>query len=201
MAYKPKSVKVDSDDGGGDYWKRSTSALSNAFKYDDNAWIQEKIDAVSSVYNTTTKEQTKTMYARNLEILHNYTDFDFSTWRPPAIQKFLSKPKIILLIKNIPVQVLLHHIFLYGEEGNLKIGGVWFVAWLEGFKIDDLGIFSEALFRYLSLLYSKEYVIDPKYCLIIDIIEKGVVNYQQVLDGGIKPMLDSTIDLLNKFLS
>jgi hypothetical protein len=194
----PKIPKSD-DTSGGDYWKRSTSGLSNAYKHNDNKLIQKKIDSVSSVYESARKESTKTMYKRNLEILHNYTDFDFSTWRPPANLQFLAKSKLTVTIKDIPVQVLPHHIFSYEDKGEPNVGGIWFVVWLDGFKQGDLGIYSESLFRYLTLLYAKKYKVNPEYCLTVDAASKDVVSYNQILKGKIPSLLEPTIDALSKY--
>ncbi len=188
------------DGGGGDYWIRSTSGLSSAFRYNDNALVKEKIDSLASVYDSTKNELTKIMYKRNLEILHTFEDFDFSVWRPSGDLKFLSKQKILLNIKEVPLQVIPHHVFSYMDKNKPTVGGIWFVIWLDGYKSSDLGIYSETLFDYLSLLYSKQYKIDPNYCLTVDASSKEIVSYQQILDGKIPSLLENTIDTLNKYL-
>jgi len=91
----PKKPKSSS--GGGNYWTRSVSGISKAFKNNDNSFIHEKIESVSSVYDSTKSETTRTMYKRNLEILHNYIDFDFRTWRPPIDLQYLDNPHITLI--------------------------------------------------------------------------------------------------------
>jgi hypothetical protein len=192
--------KASSKEGGGDYWKRCTSGLSNAFRYNDNKLIQEKIDSVSSVYDSTKNELTKLMYKRNLEILHDFVDFDFSVWRPPGELKFLSKQKILLNIDDVMLQVMPHHVFFYIKKHDSFVGGIWFVVWLDGYQPGDLGIYSETLFDYLSLLYSKQYKIDPNYCLTVDAVSKETASYQQILDGKIPSFLQNTIDMLNKYL-
>jgi hypothetical protein len=196
----PKKSKSD-DSGGGDYWIRSISGISNAYKDNDKKLIQKKIDDVLSVYNSTNVETTKTMYKRNLEILHNYIDFDFSDWRPPTDFQYLANPQIILNIKGIPIRVIPHHVFSFEDNGEPKVVGIWFVTWWAGFKLDDLGIYSEALFRYLSLLYSKEYNVDPNYCIIVDTLSREIFRYTQILNGNVPPLLESTIDTLVKYLS
>lgn len=195
----PKKPKSEDDSGGGDYWIRSTSGVSNAYKYNDSVLVQEKIDDVLSVYGSTEIETTKTMYKRNLDILHKYIDFDFSIWRPSADLQFLSRPKITLSIKDVPIEVFPSHVFTYTED-KLYVGGIWLVCWLQGFRPSDLGIFSESLFRYLSLMYSPEFEVNPNYCLAVDVIGKEVVNYQQILDGTIPSLLDSSVDILNKYI-
>lgn len=197
----PKSAKPDDDGGGGDYWIRSTSGLSNAFKYNDNSFVKEKIGLVAEAYASARSPITKTMNRRNLEILHSYEDFDFSIWRPSPDLKFLSKPKIVLNIDDVPIKVIPHHVFSYENEGELMVGGIWFVVWLEGYRATDLGIYSEALFKYLSLLYSKEYKVDPNNCLIVDALGKDVVSYSHILDGKMPSLFQATIDAINKYLA
>jgi hypothetical protein len=122
----PKKPKSDDDNSsGGNYWVRSISGLSKAFKHNDNKLIQEKIDDVMSKYASTNVESTKVMYKRNLEILHNYSDFDFSIWRPAAPLKFPTKSNLILSIKDLPIQVLPSHIFSYDDKGRPTMGGVF----------------------------------------------------------------------------
>lgn len=163
----PKKPK--SGGGGGNYWIRSVSGISNAFEFNNNTLIQEKIDDVTNVYDSTKFEGTKIMCKRNLEILHNYIDFDFSIWCPSTDLKFLDKHQITLMIKDIPIQVIPNHVFSYKEKEEQRIGGIWFVCWQDGFDSGDLGIFSEAFFKYLSFICPKEHIVDPNYCCVIDI--------------------------------
>jgi len=195
----PKPPKKG-DGKGGDYWVRSTSALSNAFKDNDNKFVKEKIEVISSEYDSTQKELTKLMYKRNLEILHPFSDFDFSVWHPADDLEFLPKHKIVLTISDLPIQVIPSQIFAYEDKGQKSVGGIWFVVWLNGYNADDLGIYSETLFGYLSLLYSKEYKIDPNYCLIVDTAIQKAVSYQQILDAKVPSALQSTIDSIKKYL-
>jgi len=195
----PKKPKSDNNNGG-DYWIRSTSGLSNAFKSNDSSKIKEKIDEVLGVYGSTKNALTKIMYKRNLEILHNYQNFDFSIWRPSTDLKFLSKTKTPVTIKEIPLQVIPHHVFCYDNKGEPTIGGIWFIVWLDGFKAGDLGIYAEAIFRYLSDSYSKRYKVDPNYCLTVDALSTETASYQQVVEGKIPSWFESTIDILNKYL-
>jgi hypothetical protein len=194
----PKKPKADS--GGGNYWVRSVSGISNAFKNKDNKFIQEKIDAVTSVYDSAKSDGTIMMYKRNLEILHSYTDFDFSTWCPSGDLQFLANPQLTLIVNDLPIQIIPNHVFSYDDKGEQKVGGIWFVCWLDGFKPDDLGIFSEALFRYLSFLHAKQYKVAPDYCSIVDVLTMERLSYQQVLEGKITPLLEHTINILNKYL-
>ncbi|MBD1383966.1 hypothetical protein IDJ75_01645 [Mucilaginibacter rigui] len=196
----PKKPKSDSGDGGGNYWVRSISCVSNAFKKNDNKLIQDKIDEVTNAYNSAKLERTRTMHKRNLEILYNYIGFDFESWWPTSNIQILANPQLTLTIKGIPIQVIPSCIFSYEIDGEQKVGGLWFVCWLDGFKPDDLGIFSESLFRYLSFLFEKRHTIEPKDCYIVDISTMDRSTYQELLDGKIDAMLENTINTLNKYL-
>jgi len=189
-----------SNDSGNDYWTRSLSGLSTAFKQNDNLIIKGRIERILDVYEDKDDKKTKLMYDRNLNILHNYEDFNFMILRPSIELNFLPKPRILINISGLPIQVIPHQIFSYKEKEEMKVGGIWFVIWLKEFKESDLGIYSEALYRYLLTNYSKEYVVDPNYCLIVDALSMGTVTYQQILLGEIAPLLETTIDMVNKHI-
>lgn len=102
-----KIIKKPSLSGGGDYWISSTSAMGNAFKNNDNQLINEKIDHLLEEHEITPYKITRDMYQRNIRILKNYKDFDFSEWQPSNDIVFLPKPraKSILSVKSLPIQV------------------------------------------------------------------------------------------------
>jgi|SRR5579863_3294926 len=195
----PKIPKQD-DETGGNYWVRSISGVSSAFKANDNTIINERIDSLLTVYEPEENNKTKIMYKRNLEILGEYEDFDFSIWHAPGNVKFLTKPKQVISVKDLPLKISPQHVFSFGTKEEPKVGAIWFVIWLDGFQPGDLGMFSEAQFRYLSEIYVKQYTVDPNYCITVNVPSKEVVRYQQILDGKTPSWLDSTIDILKKYL-
>jgi len=197
---KLKVGKKPTSGDGGNYWVRSVSAVSRAFKENDNSIITYKIDEVANLHNLNQRSQTRTMYKRNIDILNGYTSFDFTQWRPSANLKFLSKPNSILDMNGLPVQILPQHIFSYGSDNNQSIGGIWFVVWQDGFKPSDLGVYSETLFRYLSSYYSKDYMINPAACMTIDIVRKQSIGYDKILNGEVPSLLDDTIKSLKEYL-
>lgn len=196
---KPKKPSVGT---GGDYWTRSLSAISTAFKNNDNSIIKERLDALLNDYASTSIKKTKVMYQRNIDILERYIGFDFSSWWSIPIDKFLSKPDSmsVIDIDGIPTQIRPHHIFTYEKNEDQCIGGIWFVTWLDGFKKGDLGIYSEALFRYLTINYPEDYIINPTSCIIVDASSMQVITYDQVLSGKIPSLIDATINDINKYL-
>ena len=190
----------ENDSGGGDYWVRSISAISNAFKENNNSFVQAKLEETVELYNLNQRTQTKIMYKRNIDILEKYQDFNFETWRPTADLTFFKKPNSTVEMNTLPLQIRPNHVFSYGDDNNKSVGGIWFIAWLDGFKTEDLGIYSEALFRYLSSFYSENYIINPASCMIVDVSRVNMISYNQVLNGEIPSLLDSTIDSLKRLL-
>ncbi|KJS07124.1 MAG: hypothetical protein VR77_02170 [Flavobacteriales bacterium BRH_c54] len=186
-----------------DYWNRSLSGISTAFKNNDNSIIKERLDGLLDDYTSTSVNKTKIMYKRNIDILEKYIDFDFSNWWSIPIKQLLSKPDHMSIIdmNGIPLQIKPHHIFTYENNGSECVGGIWFITWLEGFKKGDMGIYSEALFRYLSKHYSKDYTIDPSGCITIDVSNMQVVGYEEILNGKIPSLIDTAINDIKKYLN
>ncbi|MCA0959569.1 hypothetical protein LCL86_10980 [Muricauda ruestringensis] len=197
--YNPKS----SNESGGDYWIRSISAINNAFRENDAKFIYDKLIETEDLYNKSVRSQTRVMYKRNIEILDNYTEFDFSIWRPSIDLKFLPKPKSksLLEISELPIQILPHQVFSFNVNEVQNIGGIWFVTWLEGFKNEDLGIYAESLFRYLSINYSENFEINPSACKVIDVSAKNSVDFSMIIKGKIPSLIDTTIKSFSGYLN
>lgn len=195
-----KVGKKPTSGDGGNYWVRSVSTISKAFKENDSSIITDKIDEVTNLYNLNQRTQTKTMYKRNIDILAKYKSFDFTKWRPTVDLKFLSKPRSILEMNGLPIQVLPNHIFSYGLRNNKSIGGIWFIIWQDGFKPSDLGIYSETLFRYLSSYFSKEYIVNPAACIIVDLTSMQSISYKDIINGNITSILDDTMKSVKEYL-
>lgn len=187
-------------DGGGDYWIPCTSAIANAFKEKNNQPITAKIDQLADDMKTAKFANTQIMYKRNLEILQTYEHFDLSPWAPTASLTFLQRPKVILTIKNVPVKITSHHVFTFKDQGQQMIGGIWFVVWLDGFKVSDLGMYTEALKEYLVAVYGPSYHVATNYCLTIDVVIQKSTSYEQVVNKSVPSALIPTLDELNKLV-
>lgn len=107
--------KKEEASDGGNYWTTSISAIGNTFKLDNKDIIAAKINILLEKHNKATATIAKNMFRRNIEILHKFEDFDFSVLKPKFVLTYLSKPneKSILIIKNVPVQVLPNYVFTY----------------------------------------------------------------------------------------
>jgi hypothetical protein len=186
-------------DGGGDYWVRSLSALSNAVKEQNTDPIKNKIIDMSNDFKPNMIKQTKDMYERNLNILHNYEDFDFSNWLP-VNARILSRnsKKAIIDISGVPVQITPSQVYSFEDGEHKCVGAIWFLAKLQGFKKSELGIFAEALHIYLSANFENSYYVSAKNCLIVDVLNKEEVNYQMIVDGEIPSLLFETLESIKK---
>ncbi|MBK0379343.1 hypothetical protein [Mucilaginibacter segetis] len=189
-----------SGDGGGDYWISCLSAIGNTFRVLNNQLITDKIGELDRKYQTAKHTNTKTMYKRNLEILQIYQNFNLAQWRPSVPLKFLTRPKITLMLKNVPLQILPQHVFGFDINGNQMVGGIWFVHWLDGFSVGDLGMYTEAMYKYLNLVYGSTHQVDPDFCLTVDVVDQNAVSYTQLLNGSVTSLLDNTLDELNKLI-
>lgn len=194
-------VTKEASSSGGDYWVRSISTISNAYRANDNSLVKAKLEEVSNLYNAEQRSQTKTMYKRNLEILTKYQNFDFTEWWPSADLNFLRKPQSILEMNGLPIQIRPQQIFSFGADNNQSVGGIWFITWLQGYKDEDLGIYSESLFRYLSSYYSDDYIINPAACMAVDISKMKVIGYNKVIEGEIPSLLDASIAKIKAHLN
>ncbi|MCT4317393.1 hypothetical protein [Elizabethkingia anophelis] len=195
-----KDVEIKSE-GGGNYWTRSLSALNNAVRINSNEPIKDKITELLDLFVPSLTKQTKDMYQRNLNILHNYEDFDFSTWLPKDYE-IISKTnkKSIIYIETIPVQITPNQIYSFEKDEKQYIGAIWFVAKLDGYNITELGIFAEALFIYLSNNFDQNFTINPENCLVVDVIGEQEVNYQELIDNKITAILKPTLELIKKLV-
>lgn len=189
-------------DGGGDYWICCLSAISNSYKLGNVECISDKIDELEEKYKITDYKRTKTMYKRNLDILNSFEEFEMDRLRPSKEIKILKQHKWdqIIPIKGLPIKVSPNYVFTYNKDDVEYIGAIWFIAQLNGFKSGELGMFSEMIYRYLKSHYSKNYTIDPEYCIAVDVFNCHDVNYSQLQNQEIPKLLIPTVNEINKLV-
>ena len=198
------NLKVKSEiktEGGGNYWIRSLSALSNSIKLNNHEPINEKIAEILELFSPDLTSQTKNMYERNINILHNYEDFDFSNWLPNEFEiESKSIKKNIIYINSVPVQITPSQIFSFEKKEENYVGAIWFVAKLDGYKTSELGMFTEALFYYLSNNFEDKFTVSNEHCIVVDVIQKTELNYQNLIDNKVPSILNSTLELIRQNL-
>lgn len=196
-----KKEKEKSDDSsGGDYWISSLSAIRNSFKYDDKTLLDEKIELLRDKISVTEIKRIKDQFQRNIEIVNSFKDYDLSHLKPNTEIIFIKQVKTnsLLKIKELPIEAKPCHVFTFSESKSEEIGGVWFIAKLNGFEKSELGMFADILYRYLDKHYSKDFYVNPDYCIAVDLYNAQEINYSDIKNGEIPILIDSTIDDLKK---
>lgn len=186
---------------GGDYWISCLSAISNSYKLDDAQPISDKIYELEDKYEIAEDNRPKTMYKRNRDILQRFEEFDLDRLRPIGKINILKQHKWnqILMLKGLSIQVNPTYVFTF-QNGDVKeIGAIWFIAQLNGFRKNELGMFADITYRYLKEHYA-EYTINPKYCIAVDVFNCHDVNYLQLEEKEIPQILMATIDDINKLV-
>jgi len=189
-------------EGGGDYWVSCLSTISNSYKDNDSSLINDKIYELEGKLESHEDKRIKTMYERNISILYGFENFDFTLWKPAKEITFLKKHKsdFIQGIKGLYLKATPQHVFSYESEGVNLVGAIWFIAKLGGYRKDELGMFSDILFRYLKNTYSKNYDMAPTYCIAVDTVNNIAVNYRELQEGKIPLLLDKTIEEIKKLM-
>jgi len=196
---KEKAIE-DEENGGGDYWITSTSCINNVYKYEDETVYDLKIEELAEKSNQSELKRTKSMYNRNIDILTNFKDFDFSDIKPKEVVKFEKVPKFskIVVINNFPIYVNPSNVFSFEINGKKQIGSVWFVPQLEGFTKAELGMFCETLYKLLVKNYSADYQIPEKFCVAVDTYNAQKVSYDEFAQGKIPLLIDITLKEINE---
>lgn len=195
-------TKKNDSEAGGDYWVSSLSAISNSYKFNDLDLINSKIYELEGKYEAHEDKRIKTMYERNITILYGFEKFDFNLWKPSEELIFLNKHKSDYFqnIKGLQVKVTPQHVFTYKNKGVDFVGAIWFIAKLGGYRQDELGMFTDVLFRYLGNTYSKNYDLASKYCIAVDVVNNKAVSYKKLKEGRIPLLLDRTLNEIKNLM-
>jgi len=200
---KIKSNKAETPkEGGGDYWVSSLSAVCKAFKDDDLNIIDNKIIELLKKINDTEITITKNMYQKNITVLHGYKNIDLRKIRPSGKLLFIKRSgsNPILTIKGLQVEAKPNLIYIFGKKNEENIAAIWFVAKKDGYNTEEIGMFSEMIYRFLKHNYSKKYQLAPKYCVAIDILKNKIVNYSEIENETVSPILNQTLDQIAKLI-
>ncbi len=199
-----RNMKLDkkaNQNSGGDYWISSLSAISNSFKSNDLQLIANKKFELEEKYKKAEYFRTKDMYKRNMDILRSYENYNFEKWKPSQEITFLKKYKenSIISVRGLEVKVTPNHVFSFKRNGVNEIGAIWFIAKLNGLRIDELGMFTDILHRYLKTHF-KNYQLNPMYCIAVDINSNYDVNYSELEKAEVPSILTSIIEEINMML-
>lgn len=194
---KSRKPKEDSSSGG-DYWISCLSVIANTFKSENDELLNEKIEILTDKILSTDDKRNGVRYQRNIDVLHNFLEFDFQELKPGVELNYLKKLKTmsILDIHGIPLFVKPDHVFTFSTDGHDEVGAVWFIAQKDGFEKKELGMFTDVLYRYLKKHYSKKYFINKSYCIAVDVNTAQMVSYDNLKNGHVSLFLDNIISEL-----
>jgi len=196
------NIEEKNTKGGGDYWIICLSAISNSFKLNDLQNIKDKIYELEGKIENTEFQTSKIMYQKNIAILYDYEDFDFIKLRPSKKISFIKKNNTnsVITIKGLQIKVTPHHVFSFKKNGVEEVGAIWFIAKLGGYRKEELGMFTDILFRYLKNNFSKKFNLNPKYCIAVDVVNNFDVNYSQIQNTEVPAILIKTINEIKRIM-
>jgi hypothetical protein len=189
-------------EGGGDYWVSCVSALSRSFKENDLKYAMSRIADLEKRYPEAENKRTKDMYKRNIDVLSKYREADLKRWRPSKKLEFPKSPKrnATLTLSGLDVQLSPSQVFTFVKDETELVGGIWFIAKLNGFNSVELGMFSSILHRHLLGQFAKTHRISPRYCIAVDAFNKTEVNYTQLENDEISDVLEPTLEEIKSLL-
>ena len=197
---KPK--EPGNEEGGGDYWITSISALINSFRENDIRYATDKIAELRDKWSKSSRKQTKDTYSRNMDILLQFTSSDLKKLRPVKDLEFPKTPKrkVRFTFRGFEVQVDISHIFTFSKDGFDQVGCTWFVAKKDGFSPVELGMFTCLMYRYLEAHFAKTHKINTQHCIAIDAFKKKEVSYAQLEKKEITDVLEPTLEEIRGLL-
>lgn len=192
-------VEKNKKGSGGDYWISCNSALIKYFKTEDAKVLNHKIEHLKSMIDNTPRKQTKDRFNSNIDRINNFISFNIKEIKPSEEIKILKKeekyPK--LKINDITIEVKPDIIYSFNED---EIGSVWFITKKGGFKSNELAMFCDINFRYLTKVYSEKHNINTDFVTVIDVFNTSYMTYSQIKDGEITSPLNNTIEEFKKLL-
>jgi hypothetical protein len=197
---KLNKSKLKPDGSGGNYWTIAVSAIAKAYRENSLQIIKDKIDEFEEKLKKTKNPSTKAQFKSNIDILRTYENFDFKRWPPIGEIKFFKSYRIVLPIKDLQIEVGPSHVFWLTNGETKEVGAMWIVAKKNGYKMEELGIFTDALYRYIKNEYGKENVLNSKYCLAIDVVSNYEVNYSQLERDQFPFLLNKIVDDIKKLM-
>jgi hypothetical protein len=199
---KMKSTKIESPAAsGGDYWVTSFSAVCNSYKNNDLTIIDQKIEELKDRITSSVHTISKNMYQKNIANLLTYKELDLNKLRPSGKLSFLKKSSAdtLLTLRGLQIQTKPSHIFSFGKDDE-NVGAIWFTAIKDGYRIDQVGMFCEMLYKFLRHNYSKEYRLFSKFCVAVDLVSGQAVNFGDIESGVVAPLITPTLSNINRLI-
>jgi hypothetical protein len=193
---KEKTSEEQATEEPRDYWVFSTSCIYNVFKNGNDGFYDPKIDELYlKMSKPDLKNTTYSMYKRNRDILMSFKEFEVNNHRPNKFtRQGIQKEHKTLTIEGFPLYVKPNLVFTFEHDGKSKVGALWLVPQVDGFRKSELGIFCEVLYRFLLKNYSDNYQISEDYCIAIDTFNAQSVTYSDLINNTVPFLLNSILE-------
>lgn len=190
---KPKEKSKDNK--GGNYWVTSTSCIQKVIKLGDKSEYDSKIDDLHERFINTPNHKIKQKHQRNIDVLTRFKEVELDDIKPSddVVYQKVSKAMNIIEVDRFPVFVNPNLVFSFDQNGKNEIGAIWLVTQKDGFSKDELGMFCEMMYRFLNKSYSRSYQVAHEYCVVIDTFSLRTVRYNELTDGDVPLLIDSTL--------
>lgn len=190
------------DDGGGDYWVSSISAIKAYFRFGDKEAYDGKIFKLEEKAESTRIDHVRDQFQRNINIMRTYENVDFSKWKPAGELTVLKNQThtYVTVLNGFEIKSAQWLAFEFKENEADKIGGIWYVAQKGGYSKAELSMFAEILYRYLNKNYKKRHEVDAKFCIVVDVISGEELTYEQINTGEVSPLLIPTLSSIRKIM-
>lgn len=191
----PKVKSNDDKDKGGDYWKSSSSCICKVAKEENYEFYDIRIAELISKQAIDKTNQTKSMRRRNIDVLISFKDFNIYDIRPRKILDFetVQKADKIIHVDNLPLYLNPDIVFSHERDGKNELGAVWLVPIVHGYTKEELGVFCEILYRFLTKHFSDNYQISNDFCIAIDTFSTQRVSYQEIINGDVSLSANKTL--------
>jgi hypothetical protein len=187
---------------GGNYWSSGLGAIHTTYKSEDTRVLKNRIAALAAKYRVERRKQTRDMHKRNIDIMTEFENVNFKEWKPTGMMEYLKThtEDYIITIKGLKIKAKPDYVFSFKEGGVRKVGAIWFIADIKGFRNGELGMYAELLNQYLKTHHSDGHIVDPEFCIALDVVRKVDVSYAQVKSGQVPKLLMQTINEINQFM-
>ncbi len=194
-------IEKEKKKGGGHYWANSLGAVRSAYKQNNLKIITDRVKEMNEGMQVIIDKRKLSRLERNIKLLNGFEAPNIKLWRP-NIQDFLTthKDDSILTLKELELKLPECYVFNFGKGEFEEVGAISFVAKSDGFSKAELGMYADTLYRHLKTHFSKDYSVNPKYCLAVDIFSNTDVSYSQIQAGEVDKILVKTISDIKRML-
>ncbi|AZA97715.1 hypothetical protein EG353_20230 [Chryseobacterium shandongense] len=105
----------------------------------------------------------------------------------------------VIDVKGLSLKVETHHIYTWNIDDKDFVGAILFAVQKDGYKPNELGVFTEAINTFLQYNYADKYIVSPTFVKVVDVMTNEIIDYQMILDKKIPSLIMSSIEDFKRF--